>query len=189
MQRIKSKLKWGTRPEWLKAVITLSIVVGVTFGGYGLFMLAMGTSSPLVVVTSYSMVPTLDRGDLLVLQARPPDQIKVGDIIVFQDSEWQTSAPVVHRVIDIEVINGTYHYYTKGDANTHPDPYDRTYDEIIGVVVFKIPYVGHVSLFLKTTTGMITVVLIFIAILVIPEILCKDEEEEKSETSEFEEHP
>ncbi len=186
MERVKTKLKWDTRPEWFKLAVTLGIVFGATFAGYGLFMVAMGTTSPLVVVTSYSMVPTLDRGDLLVLQAKPPDQIKVGDIIVFQDKEWVVSGPVVHRVVDIQVINGTYHFYTKGDANAQQDPYDRTPDEIIGVVVYRIPYVGNISLFLRTPTGMVTIVLLFIAILVIPEFVCSEEEEEEAEEQDTE---
>jgi signal peptidase len=176
MERARSALKWNQRSEHVKLVILLGIVVGATLGGYGLFMVGMGTTSPLVVVTSESMVPNLERGDLLVLQAKPAEQIFVGDIIVFLDTEWHTNGPVVHRVISVTENNGTYTYETRGDANSHQDPDNRRYDEVVGVVVFRVPLIGHVSLFLRTTEGIIFMAILFILILIVPEFVCKDDE-------------
>ncbi|MFW9913829.1 MAG: hypothetical protein ACFFEU_15225, partial [Candidatus Thorarchaeota archaeon] len=61
------------------------------------------------------------------------------------------------------------------------DPGNRTIDEIIGVVVLRIPYLGAVSIFLRTPTGLAAIVLIFIAIIVLPELVCKGDEEEQGE--------
>jgi len=154
------------------------IVAGATFGGYGIFMLAMGTTSPLVVVTSESMEPVLYRGDLLVVQARAPDQIRLGDIIVYRDTEFHPETSIVHRVVEIVNVNGTYFYYTRGDANAVRDEGYRTYDEVVGVVVLTIPWIGNVSLFLRTPQGFIVIAAIFIAILVLPEIACKKSEQQ-----------
>ncbi|MHA1959495.1 MAG: signal peptidase I [Candidatus Thorarchaeota archaeon] len=183
MERARRTLKWNQRSELVKLVILLGIVVGATLGGYGLFMMAMGTTSPLVVVTSESMIPNLERGDLLVLQAKPADQIFIGDIIVFQDTEWHTDGPVVHRVISVTENNGTYTYETRGDANSHQDPDSRRYDEVVGVVVFRVPLVGHVSLFLRTTEGLIFMAILFVVILVLPEFVCKDDETASEEVA------
>jgi signal peptidase len=168
---------WESRTEIQKTIIVLLIVVILTIGGYGGFMLAMGTSTPLVVVTSDSMVPALQQGDLLVLQGRVAEDIHLSDIIVYED-DWFTGAPVVHRVVAIEVVEGTYYFFTKGDANHANDPGNRTIDEIIGVMVLRVPYLGSVSMFLRTPTGLAVIALIFIAIIVVPEFVCKDEEEE-----------
>lgn len=184
MEKVSQKLKWEERPEWAKTAFLLALVVGGTLAGYGIFMVAMGTTSPLVVVTSESMETTLYRGDLLILQARPQEDIRLLDIIVYQDTEWHTDGPIVHRVVEIQIVNGTYHYYTKGDNNDARDPYERTYDEIIGVVVGRIPAVGHVSLFLRTTEGFIMIIALFVVILVVPEFICKDDEEEEAFESE-----
>ncbi len=178
MERMRQKLKWDTRSETFKTVFLLVIVVGGTLGGYGLFMLTMGTSSPLVVVTSGSMEPTYYRGDLLVLQSRAPEDIQLSDVIVFEDKNWETNGPVVHRVVEIGIIDGEYHFTTKGDNNNSEDPYTRTADEIIGVVVGVIPAIGHISLFLKEPIGMAFMIILFIAILVVPEYVCNEEEEE-----------
>ncbi|MHA2312272.1 MAG: signal peptidase I [Candidatus Thorarchaeota archaeon] len=183
MERVRQAMRWEQRSELQKTVIVLTIVVLITIGGYGAFMLGMGTTTPLVVVTSESMVPALQPGDLLVLQGRTAENIAVGDIVVYED-DWYTGAPVVHRVVSIETVEDTYYFFTKGDANHAIDPGNRTIDEITGVVVLRIPYLGNVSMFLRTPAGLGTIALIFVAIIVLPEFICKDEDEEKPEAPE-----
>ena len=178
MERMRQRLKWDQRTELVKTVFLFAIVIGGTLAGYGVFMLGMGTTTPLVVVTSESMVPTLEVNDLLVLQGRAPEDIAVNDIVVFH-AGWYADAPIVHRVVSIEEVNGTYRYYTRGDNNPSLDFGYRTYEDIVGVLVWRIPQVGGISLFLRTWPGMIFMAAVFIAILIVPEFVCKDKEEEK----------
>jgi signal peptidase len=142
-------------------------------------MVIMGTSTPLVVVTSGSMLPNLERGDLLVLQGRPAEDIAVGNIIVFTTPN--NDAPIVHRVESIEEIDDELRYYTKGDNNDYVDAGYRTYEDIVGVQVFRIPYLGHVSLFLKEPTGMVIAIILIVILLIVPEFVCKNDDEEKQE--------
>ena len=178
MERMRQRLKWDQRTELVKTVFLFAIVIGGTLAGYGVFMLGMGTTTPLVVVTSESMVPTLEVNDLLVLQGRAPEDIAVNDIVVFH-AGWYADAPIVHRVVSIEEVNGTFRYYTRGDNNPSLDFGYRTYEDIVGVLVWRIPQVGGISLFLRTWPGMIFMAAVFIAILIVPEFVCKDKEEEK----------
>lgn len=180
MERVRQAMGWESRSEIQKTIIVLLIVVMATIGGYGGFMLAMGTTTPLVVVTSDSMIPALVQGDLLVLQRRAAQDIHLSDIIVYED-DWFTGAPVVHRVVAIEIVGETYYFFTRGDANHSNDPGNRTIDEILGVMVLRVPYLGSVSMFLRTPTGLGVIALIFIVIIVLPEIVCKEEEEETPE--------
>ncbi|MCJ7817989.1 MAG: signal peptidase I [Candidatus Thorarchaeota archaeon] len=179
MERARQTLKWNQRSEVTKTLFVIAIIVGVTLGGYGIFTVAMGTSNPLVVVESESMLPTLEVGHLLVLQARAPEQIQVGDIIVF-DASYHTK-PIVHRIVEIQNVTGELHYFTQGDNNNLRDPMYRTYEDIIGVVVLAIPYIGHVTLFLHEPYGFAIVLILFIALLILPEIFMKDKNEEKIE--------
>jgi signal peptidase len=185
MERVRQVLKWNQRSELVKTVFVLGLVVVGTLSGYGLFMLAMGTSSPLVVVTSGSMEPTLYRGDLLAIQHRNAEDINLLDVVVYLDTQsiWGSEGPIVHRVVQIEVVNGTYHFYTQGDNNAVMDPGDRTIDEIVGVVVGVVPWIGNISLFLRTTEGMILTAVIFVLILIVPEFVCTEEEEEATSGS------
>ena len=60
-------------------------------------MLAFNTESPMVVVLSGSMEPSMFRGDILVLIKRR--SIEIGDVVVFQiESE---KIPIVHRIASI----------------------------------------------------------------------------------------
>ncbi|TFG33568.1 signal peptidase I [Candidatus Thorarchaeota archaeon] len=176
MERARELLKWNQRSEITKTGFVILIVVGVTLGSYGVFTLAMGTSTPLVVVESKSMIPSLDVGHLLVLQATAPDEIDLNDIIVF-NTDYHNK-PIVHRVKEIQIIDGEYRYFTQGDNNTLRDEGYRVHEDIIGVVVFAIPYIGYVTLFLHQPYGLPIVLAIFIALLVLPEFFFKDEKKE-----------
>ncbi|MHA1638461.1 MAG: signal peptidase I [Candidatus Thorarchaeota archaeon] len=181
MGKIRTALKWDQRSELVKTVFLLGIVVGGTLGSYGLFMVAMGTTSPIVVVTSESMEPTIYKGDLLIIQARAQEDILLRDIVVYQDTVYHPEGPIVHRIVMIEEINDVTYYTTRGDNNSGNDPGVRTYEEIIGVVVGTIPWVGNISLFLRTPAGIGVMALIFIAILVLPELFGDDDEDEKED--------
>ncbi|TFG31121.1 signal peptidase I, partial [Candidatus Thorarchaeota archaeon] len=142
---------------------------------------------------SESMLPTLDVGHLLVLQARAPEQIQVGDIIVF--NAHYHDKPIVHRIVEIEnatvvVDNVTIyelHYFTQGDNNDLRDPMYRVYEDIIGVVVLAIPYVGHITLFLHEPYGLAIVMILFVALLILPEFFMKDDDKDEEEPTESEE--
>lgn len=182
MEKMQDALKWEQRSELVKTLFLLGIVALATFGGYGIFMFSMGTTTPLVVVTSESMEPALYPGDLLVLQGRPAEDIAVGDIIVYED-DWYGDAPIVHRVISIEAEGGNYYYFTQGDNNAVADPGNRTYDEVVGVMVLRIPALGHVSLFLRTPLGIATTAVIFVLILVLPEYVCPEDKEDTDDNN------
>ena len=185
MEKLRQQVKWSKWPEWGKSGFFIVLLVGVTLTGYGVFRIAMGTPTPLVVVTSESMSPTLERGYLLVLQKQAPEDIIVGKIIVY-NADWHTSAPVVHRVIQREYIDGEYRYYTQGDNNDNPDPYYRVYEDIVGVVIASVPWVGNITLFLQQPGVLPVIIVLLILLMIIPEFLPKDEKERTPEPTEEE---
>jgi len=157
--------KWNQLSKLSKVAFLLAIVVG----GYGLFMVAMGTTSPILVVTSGSMEPKICRGDLLIIQYKKAEDIQILDIIVWMD----TDTPIVSRVVEIEIIYGEYYYTTKGDNNALRDPGVKSHDDIIGVVVGRIPWVGYIGLFLSSEFGVIIIVLLFLTIIIVSEFVSK----------------
>ncbi len=182
--RFKEILRWNERSETWKLVVSLAIVLLVTLSGYTMFALAMGSSTPLVVVTSGSMEQTLYRGDLLAIQKRSANQIAIDDIIVFW-ADWYPGTPIVHRVVAIyERENGRRLFETKGDNNYAEDEGNRTIDDILGVVIFTIPLVGHLSLFLQTNEGKVVTFAFFLLLLVIPEIYERTKKPDSGDNSE-----
>lgn len=123
----------------------LYVVVGVALAfaiNQGLAF-ALSTDLPIVAVESNSMVPTFQRGDVLILQGMPCEALQVGDIIVF--SPPQQSTPVVHRIIS---INPDRTFQTQGDANTGQLPFERHIEcsQIHGREILIIPYLGWVKI-------------------------------------------
>ena len=92
----------------------------------------------MIVIGSGSMENELNIGDATVYTVSNGADIEIGDIIIFKSG----SSRIVHRVWDIEYTNGEYRFYTKGDANENADPGYVTDANVIGIVKFKIPYVG-----------------------------------------------
>ncbi|MCR5026407.1 MAG: signal peptidase I [Methanobrevibacter sp.] len=113
------------------------------------------------VVVSGSMEPVFYRGDIVAvekanlfgIQEFNPDDVKVGDIVVY-NAKW-FNQPVIHRIVGISKINGTTMYIIKGDNNNRSDPYYVSSDQITARVVnvgdkpLVIPYIGHISLWLR----------------------------------------
>lgn len=94
-------------------------------------------------VDGYSMLPTLEGGDLVVIQGVPISDVHVGDIIVYNHFCSSRGESVVHRVVGI--TNGGL--ITKGDNNAQTDQYygiaisPITAQCLEGKVVYVIPYV------------------------------------------------
>ena len=55
---------------------------------------------------------------------------------------------MVHRVVEIEVIDGIKYYRTKGDANNTRDNIDIKFEDIKGKVLYRIPYIARPSVWL-----------------------------------------
>lgn len=94
-------------------------------------------------VDGTSMLPTLEGGDLVVIQHVPIRDIHMGDIIVYNNLCSTSGVSVVHRVVNITSAG----LITKGDNNGYTDQVANiaftpiTQQCLEGKVVFVIPYV------------------------------------------------
>ena len=100
----------------------------------------------MLVIATESMTGELNKGDAALFEKYDDQTIEEGRVIVFKDGK----SMIVHRVDDIQIINGITRYYTKGDANEKRDAGFITDSNIIGIVNFKIPYVGYPTLWLRS---------------------------------------
>ena len=100
----------------------------------------------LLVVGSESMTGTLDKGDALIFEKYTTQEIVEGQVIIFNYENVQT----IHRVIDIQKVNGEYRYFTQGDANSKPDEGYRVKDDINSLVKLRIKYIGYPTLFVRS---------------------------------------
>ena len=99
-----------------------------------------------LVIATESMTDEINKGDVVIYESLDNQVIEKGQIIAFERND----SVVVHRVIDIEIINGTVRYYTKGDANENADSGYITDTQIVGVVKYKLPSLGYPSLWMRS---------------------------------------
>lgn len=108
-------------------------------------------------VLTGSMRPELEPGDMAVVKTISPEKIKPGDIITFK---MDGNMLVTHRVINVDDRGGSLMFETKGDANNVKDEKQVSPEQIVGVMVFSIPYGGYVTSFIKTRPGIIIAIMI-----------------------------
>lgn len=147
MKRIRKALRWNERSELTKTVFIILIVTGSILGSFTTLAIAMGTPHLIGIANGTSMIPTLQTGDLVILQARVPEDIEVGDIVVFVNDAGQV---IMHRIIEIQYEGDAYRYYTQGDNNAFRDWGYCTFENIIGVVVLIVPFLEYISIIIFT---------------------------------------
>ncbi|MHC1611418.1 MAG: signal peptidase I [Candidatus Methanospirareceae archaeon] len=119
------------------------------------------TNPPLAVIVSDSMKPTLERGDVAFIHKVDPGTIKVGDVVAVwvptkYRNEYKYPPRIIHRVTEIKEIRGVTYIETKGDNSDKEDIFRTPLRNVIGVYSgFKIPYIGLIFLFARSTIGMI----------------------------------
>ena len=112
-------------------------------------------------ISTNSMSPSINIGDVIVVKNVEVEQINIGDIITFQ----KNGEKITHRVSDIQKTEEGISYITKGDNNNLEDSEKITYDNIDGKYVLKIPFLGHIITFFQNQ------IIVLISLLVLL-ILC-----------------
>ncbi len=155
---------------------------------------------------SHTFAQTLHVGDIIIIQGIDPKDISTNypssDIIVYQRPDNPSATPVVHRVVASYEVDGILYFQTKGDGNGEPwptvpspDEYDSNQlwhtgqgvpqDLVIGKVVMRIPWFGHITLFLqKNQWGLPLVIALIVVLLVVEFVLPMVRGKKKTTTQE-----
>ena len=99
-----------------------------------------------LVIATESMTGEINKGDVVIFEAYDAQPVIEGQVIIFE----KDGRMIVHRVVDIEIINGVARYYTKGDANEGWDAGFITKNEIRGLANYRIPFIGYPSLWMRS---------------------------------------
>lgn len=91
-----------------------------------------------IAIASGSMETVISKGDVVIVDQKYK-KINKKDIIAYN----YEGKVVVHRIYKIIDTKDEYFVYTKGDANSDYDQYKISKDMVIGVVKFKIPFIGY----------------------------------------------
>lgn len=190
--------------DYIKTIILAIILfVGVFAIWFGL-RLAFQTEFPFLAVASGSMEPVFYRGDLIVVQgglnftelnAAPKDAQPPGEVIVYYHPRYGRAPPIylpvagtathliVHRAVEkYQLENGTWYFYTRGDANFGNDPWSPIgQDYIVGKVIGKVPWLGHIPLFMHENPILVALIIGFLfVVLIIVDFIFPEKGDEKS---------
>lgn len=127
-----------------------------------LVVVAFGLVSDWMMDTIYggSMEPAIPLGSMVLISQVDPEDIQVGDVILYAPPT-DTSQRVTHRVVEVIEEESGLMFRTQGDANEDPDTYAVPQENVIGKVRLCIPYLGYFANFVQSKTG-------FFALLVLP---------------------
>jgi signal peptidase len=142
----------------LTANVTLAGAALVVVGALGASLAPrlLGYSS--VIVYGGSMAGTIPVGGIAITKEVQPEDVNVGDVIVFHPPTMSTNPspkppPVMHRVISVREEDGQRLFQTKGDANATPDPTEVSLQDTGSRVVYTVPYVGYLVNLARTPLG------------------------------------
>jgi len=102
------------------------------------------------VVLSGSMEPAIKTGSVVIVL--PRKNYNVDDVITF-GSVAKGHISTTHRIIEEKGQVGREVYTTKGDANEDPDLRGARQREVIGKVLFSLPYLGYIVAMAKKPLG------------------------------------
>jgi len=164
-------LKRLWKNEYFQTALTVALILIIVFGLYYGAQAALGTEYPALAVASGSMLPTLNIGDLIIVQKIDPAKIKAdpinGDILVFK-SKFNPNERIVHRAIRVENKGGYFEITTAGDNGGFPDSYSPWNSSLlVGKVIARIPAIGNLPLLLHSESNMYILFLALIIILMI----------------------
>ncbi len=119
------------------------------------------------IVSSGSMEPAIHTGSLAVIL--PQSMYAIDDIITFGE-DTREKVPTTHRIVDMRVEAGQTLFQTKGDANEDPDVREVGEGEVIGKVLFSIPYLGYIIDFAKKPIGFFLLIVIPAGAIIVDEV-------------------
>lgn len=136
------------------------------------------------IVQSGSMSGTIESGDLIITTKIDSKDVKIGDIISFYNPNKSGESIVTHRVLLIDNNSDEITFTTVGDVvynetiakyGSFEEIPETVLEAIVEVVPeeklislykFRIPFVGNISIFMSTITGLIVCVLVPLLLIV-----------------------
>ncbi|MDO5518904.1 MAG: signal peptidase I [bacterium] len=141
-------------------VMTLVLIIAIAL--IGILLVPKAFHYNVYAVLSGSMEPYYHVGSIVYIKKTPPEDISINNPIAYH---FENDKIVTHRVVAIdkekELIT------TKGDANDTNDVKPVAYSQVIGVGKATIPYIGYISMNIKTKKGIFICAAILISLVVL----------------------
>ena len=110
--------------------------------------LAFG-ARPLTVLSG-SMSPTLETGDVVVVEHVRPEQVRAGDVVTYRNPE---GVLITHRVRAIRRGEHRYAVVTKGDANNASERWTIDSGGDLSRALYRVPLAGRLLVRTSSPAG------------------------------------
>lgn len=138
------------------------------------------------VILSGSMEPSYQTGGVVFVEDTDRNDIKINDVVTYRVNG---NTIVTHRVVDIVDEEDEISYITKGDANSEADNNCVYPENIIGKVMFTIPYLGYAISYIQQPPGMYVAIALGISVMLmmmLSDLIFSDDKKTGGETHEQE---
>jgi len=144
--------------------ILITLLLAIVFVAAGLLLVPQLAGYKPYGVLSGSMEPAFPVGGVVYVKETAAEDIKVGEAITFNFGD-DSKTVVTHRVVAVNEPEQLF--TTKGDANQANDADPVPFNKLLGKAVFGIPYLGYVSLYMRTREGILTGTALLMLIIVL----------------------
>jgi signal peptidase I len=137
----KAEVVSSSKLELVKKSLSISgYAIAVVLLIFSLFSFT-GVVKARIVLTG-SMAPAINTGDVIFTTPVSRKTPVIGDVIAYQAKRFNGDSVAVfsHRIVGGDMQSG---FIVKGDRNKTPDTQRPQRGDILGVVIFVIPYIGN----------------------------------------------
>ncbi|MEH7253351.1 signal peptidase I [Neobacillus niacini] len=115
----------------------------------------------IMTVLSGSMEPGIKTGSIIAVKPiSNTESLQKGDVITFKAAD-NPNTLITHRIIEIEKVNESVQFITKGDNNDTKDRSPVIDEKIVGEYSgFTLPFVGKLLAFIQSNNGAIFLLII-----------------------------
>jgi signal peptidase len=115
-------------------------------------------------VTSGSMKPALQVGNVILSKSCGKNELNIGDIVTYMGRSGDFDGKIVtHRIVKAPYYeSGAYYIVTKGDNNPSNDS-PVLLDDVLGKMQNKLSFISAIYDFFITPWGLIAIILLIIA--------------------------
>lgn len=145
------------------------VTAGLVAGLVAAMVLPLAFGGRPYTVLSGSMEPAIAAGDLVVAQRVSPPDVRLGDVVTFEDPE-RGNRLTTHRVGGIWREGDKIEFVTRGDANNATERWRVASDGDVGRVAYKIPWIGNVTVLALRPLGFALMVALPLLLLAINEL-------------------
>ena len=141
--KLKKALKIASNSLLTVVIILAILLVGVRIFGIDI-----------LTVLSPSMEPKYPTGSLIYLVDVDPARLEVDDVITYRISEKATATHRIKEIIPDEDDSSIVRFRTKGDNNDNYDGSLVEFEQVEGKVIFCIPLLGHLAMYIRRPPGL-----------------------------------